>query len=65
MIDTYGDCIPEQDGGVRNTLPEPPASVQRLSAEFGNAIPLWRWNQSDLAVPAVRQHPWSQEVDRR
>lgn len=30
-LDTYGDYIPEQDGGALNTLPEPPArySVSR------------------------------------
>jgi integrase len=26
-LDTYGDYIPEQDGGAANTLPEPPAPV--------------------------------------
>jgi integrase len=28
-LDTYGDYIPEQDGGALNTLPEPPAPAQR------------------------------------
>ncbi len=23
-LDTYGDYVPEQDGGALNTLPEPP-----------------------------------------
>ena len=27
-LDTYGDYIPEQDGGALNTLPEPPAPVR-------------------------------------
>jgi integrase len=27
-LDTYGDYIPEQDGGAANTLPEPPAPVR-------------------------------------
>ncbi len=29
MLDVYGDYIPEQDGGVANTLPEPPAPAMR------------------------------------
>lgn len=37
-LDTYGDYIPEQDGGVANTLPEPPSSA---SAEHvTNVVPL-------------------------
>ena len=28
-LDTYGDYIPEQDGGALNTLLEPPAPTQR------------------------------------
>ena len=28
-LDTYGDYIPEQEGGALNTLPEPPAPLQR------------------------------------
>ena len=27
-LDTYGDYIPEQDGGALNTLPEPPAPME-------------------------------------
>lgn len=27
-LDTYGDYIPEQDGGAANNLPEPPASTR-------------------------------------
>jgi hypothetical protein len=43
-LDTYGDYIPEQDGGAANTLPEPPApanaatrgtNVVSLRAEAG------------------------------
>ncbi|PJE12921.1 MAG: hypothetical protein CK429_14635 [Mycobacterium sp.] len=26
-LDTYGDYIPDQDGGALNTLPEPPAPL--------------------------------------
>jgi hypothetical protein len=26
-LDTYGDYIPEEDGGAANTLPEPPVPV--------------------------------------
>ncbi|WP_413783627.1 tyrosine-type recombinase/integrase [Mycolicibacterium chubuense] len=39
-LDVYGDYIPEQDGGAANTLPEPPAPVQR--AEASNVVPLRR-----------------------
>lgn len=28
-LDTYGDWIPEEDGGAANTLPEPPKASQR------------------------------------
>ncbi|MEZ0051515.1 hypothetical protein ABIA30_002523 [Mycobacterium sp. MAA66] len=30
-IDTYGDYIPEQDGGAMNTLPEPSAPVKQAA----------------------------------
>ncbi len=39
-FDTYGDDIPEQDGGALNMLPEPSAPTR--SAEFGNVRPLRR-----------------------
>ncbi|KUI33748.1 hypothetical protein AU197_19805 [Mycobacterium sp. IS-1590] len=39
-LDTYGDYIPEQDGGALNTLPEPPAPVR--SAEMANKVVLLR-----------------------
>ena len=39
-LDTYGDYIPEQDGGALNTLPEPPALVQRTEAA-SNVVPLF------------------------
>jgi len=37
-LDTYGDYIPEQDGGALNMLPEPP--VPPRMAEVGNVVPL-------------------------
>lgn len=40
-LDTYGDYIPEQDGGALNTLPEPPAPIQRAVAAT-NVVPLRR-----------------------
>jgi integrase len=40
-LDTYGDYVPEQDGGAANTLPEPPAPV-RPAAATGNVVPLRR-----------------------
>lgn len=39
-LDTYGDYIPEQDGGALNTLPEPTAPVQPPKAE--NVVELFR-----------------------
>jgi integrase len=39
-LDTYGDYIPEQDGGALNTLPEPPAPAQRAEAAT-NVVPLF------------------------
>ena len=38
-LDTYGDYIPEQDGGAANTLPEPPSPVRPAEAEV---VPLLR-----------------------
>jgi integrase len=40
-LDVYGDWIPEQDGGVVNTLPEPTAPVRRAEAT-ANVVPLRR-----------------------
>jgi integrase len=31
-LDTYGDYIPEQDGGAANNLPEPPAPAKAAEA---------------------------------
>ncbi len=31
-LDTYGDYIPEQDGGALNTLPEPPVPTRQAAA---------------------------------
>ena len=31
-LDVYGDYIPEQDGGVLNALPEPPAPARPAAA---------------------------------
>ena len=39
-LDTYGDYIPEQDGGAANKLPEPPAPAR--PAEVNNVVPLRR-----------------------
>ncbi len=33
VLDTYGDWIPEDEGGTANNLPEPPAPVQPVAAE--------------------------------
>lgn len=39
-LDTYGDWIPEEDGGAVNTLPEPPKAEDRAcSAERSNVVP--------------------------
>lgn len=40
-LDTYGDYIPEQDGGALNTLPEPPAPVWPVETA-SNVVPLRR-----------------------
>lgn len=39
-LDTYGDYIPEQDGGALNMLPEPPAPVQQADAA-SNVVPMF------------------------
>lgn len=39
-LDTYGDYIPEQDGGALNLLPEPPAPV-RVAETASNVVPLF------------------------
>jgi hypothetical protein len=39
-LDVYGDCIPEEDGGAANKLPEPPASAKPAEAAVGNVVPL-------------------------
>lgn len=39
-FDTYGDYIPEQDGGALNTLPELPVPVR--PAEVDDVVPLRR-----------------------
>lgn len=39
-LDTYGDYIPEQDGGAANTLPEPPGLIR--FSERGSVVPLRR-----------------------
>jgi hypothetical protein len=38
-LDVYGDWIPEQDGGVANSLPEPTAPVRAEAA--GNVVKLF------------------------
>jgi integrase len=40
-LDTYGNYIPEQDGGALNTLPEPPAPA-RPGTPMSNVVPLRR-----------------------
>lgn len=37
-LDTYGDWIPEEDGGARNNLPEPTV----VQPEPTNVVPLFR-----------------------
>ena len=39
-LDTYGDYIPEQDGGALNTLPEPPAPMEPVE-KAGNVLRLF------------------------
>jgi integrase len=39
-LDTYGDYIPEQDGGAANTLPEPPTSA-KLAETPSNVVNLF------------------------
>ena len=39
-LDTYGDYIPEQDGGAVNTLPEPPAPMEPVE-KAGNVLRLF------------------------
>jgi integrase len=39
-LDTYGDWIPEQDGGAANDLPEPPAPKRPADAA-GNVVNLF------------------------
>jgi hypothetical protein len=40
-LDTYGDYIPEQDGGAANNLPEPPVSLKSAEA-VSNVVKLFR-----------------------
>jgi integrase len=39
-LDVYGDYIPDGDGGVRNNLPEPPASAKPAEA-LNNVVNLF------------------------
>ena len=43
-LDVYGDYVPEEDGGVANNLPEPPALAKPTDATndtTNNVIPLF------------------------
>jgi integrase len=40
-LDTYGDYIPEQDGGAANDVPEPPAPAKPIET-VGNVVNLFR-----------------------
>jgi integrase len=40
-LDVYGDYIPEEDGGVVNKLPEPPAPAKPTETP-NNVVPLRR-----------------------
>ncbi|MCZ4519512.1 tyrosine-type recombinase/integrase [Rhodococcus ruber] len=40
-LDTYGDWIPEEDGGAGNNLPEPTAVLMTPTAEPSNVVPLF------------------------
>jgi integrase len=40
-LNTYGDYIPEQDGGAANTLPEPPVPAKAVEATT-NVVKLFR-----------------------
>jgi hypothetical protein len=33
-LNTYGDWIPEEDGGAANALPEPPKPLHRFPRQF-------------------------------
>jgi integrase len=39
-LDTYGDYIPEEEGGAVNTLPEPPAPAKHCEAA-SNVVKLY------------------------
>jgi hypothetical protein len=39
-LDTYGEWIPERDGGAANKLPEPPTPEATARAAVGNVINL-------------------------
>lgn len=40
-LDTYGDWIPEEDGGAGNNLPEPTAVAMTPTAEPSNVVPIF------------------------
>lgn len=41
-LDTYGDWIPEEDGGAVNTLPEPETATYGVAARTSNVVPFRR-----------------------
>lgn len=45
-LDTYGDYVPEADGGTANTLPEPPASADHADDRQAEVISLFRRRSS-------------------
>lgn len=40
-LDTYGDWIPEEDGGAGNDLPEPTAVLTTPANGLSNVVPLF------------------------
>jgi integrase len=44
-LDTYGDWIPQEDGGAANTLPEPPRPAQPVESTIpNNVVPIRQAN---------------------
>jgi integrase len=43
-LDTYGEWIPEQDGGVANNLPEPPTPTRRATISTNVVVLSERWS---------------------
>ncbi len=57
-LDTYGDYIPEQDGGALNTLPEPPAPMEPVE-KAGNVLKIvWLARELDGEIPGEIWSPF-------